>query len=69
MEVHLSAQYIQTYRFKAQVMKIISSAKAKPNPTIIPYPKLCGKGAVKVAVSAIVVRPFSDPCFIERSEA
>lgn len=43
-----------TYRFRAQVMKIISKAKAKPSPIMIPYPKPCDKGAVKVVVSAMM---------------
>jgi len=46
----------KTHRFKAQVIKIISKAKAKPSPTIIPYPKPCDNGAVKVVVSAMAVR-------------
>lgn len=36
-----------TYLFNAQVMKIITNAKANPKPTAIPYPKLWLKGTVK----------------------
>lgn len=45
-----------TYRFRAQVMKIINKAKAKPSPMMIPYPNPCDKGAVKVVVSAMMLK-------------
>jgi hypothetical protein len=38
-----------TYRFNAHVMDIINSAKAKPRPTTMPYPKPRLRGTVKWA--------------------
>ena len=40
-----------TYRFRAQVMKIINRAKANPRPMMMPYPNPCERGAVNVTVS------------------
>lgn len=37
------------YRFNAHVIKIIVNAKAKPNPTTMPYPNPSERGAVKYA--------------------
>lgn len=49
-----------TYRFKAQVIKIMRRAKANPRPRIIPYPNPWDKGAVKVTVPVDMARDQSN---------
>jgi len=40
-----------SYLLKAQVMKIITNAKAKPNPIMMPYPNPCERGATNLTSS------------------
>ena len=50
---------VRTYRLRAQVMKIITKAKANPRPRMIPYPKPCPRGGENSTTLPAMVFLFS----------